>query len=51
MDTPRGVEPRLLGPKPSVLPLDDRVTYVANRVGLEPTTFGFGNQRTTDCAI
>lgn len=32
---PQGIEPRPVGPKPTVLPLNDR--SVASRVGLEPT--------------
>jgi hypothetical protein len=37
--TPQGLEPRLAGSKPAVLPLDERVIFVGND-GFEPSTFG-----------
>lgn len=36
MVAPQGFEPQLSGPKPDVLPLDERAIYVGV-VGLEPT--------------
>jgi hypothetical protein len=34
--TPQGLEPRLIGPKPIVLPLDERVRRYVVRTGFEP---------------
>lgn len=44
MDSKVGLEPTLLEPKSSVLPLDDlEITNLAGRVGFEPTRQSFGD--------